>query len=137
MARRARWRHPRRDGPREPAAHPAREGAGRVLRNPAPADGQPCRRTGSQSGPPPRDDGVLMEVRPGYRQTEMGVIPEDWDAARLGDKTTKVGSGVTPIGGTRVYTQEGRPFLRSQNVGWGKLLLDDVAFIDDETHATF
>jgi type I restriction enzyme S subunit len=78
-----------------------------------------------------------MEVKPGYKQTEVGVIPEHWDAARLGDKTTKVGSGITPTGGARVYKQEGRPFLRSQNVGWGNLLLDDVAFIDDETHATF
>lgn len=78
-----------------------------------------------------------MEVKPGYKQTEVGVIPEQWDAARLGDKTTKVGSGITPTGGARVYRQEGRPFLRSQNVGWGNLLLDDVAFIGDEIHATF
>ena len=26
-----------------------------------------------------------MEVRPGYKQTEAGVIPEDWDAPELGD----------------------------------------------------
>lgn len=78
-----------------------------------------------------------MEVKLGYKQTEVGVIPEDWDTARLGNKTTKVGSGVTPTGGARVYKQEGRPFLRSQNIGWGILLLDDLAYIDDETHATF
>ena len=78
-----------------------------------------------------------MEVKPGYKQTEVGVIPEEWEAARLGDRTTKVGSGITPTGGSRVYKQEGRPFLRSQNVGWGNLLLDDIAFIDDDTHATF
>ena len=76
-------------------------------------------------------------VRPRYKQTEAGVIPEDWGAARLGDKTTKVGSGITPTGGARVYKQQGRPFLRSQNVGWGSLLLDDVAFINDDIHATF
>ena len=39
MARRARCRHPRRDGSREPAAHPAREGVGRTLRNSTAADG--------------------------------------------------------------------------------------------------
>jgi type I restriction enzyme S subunit len=78
-----------------------------------------------------------MEVKPGYKQTEVGVIPEEWEAARLGDRTTKVGSGITPTGGSRIYKQEGRPFLRSQNVGWGNLLLDDIAFIDDDTHATF
>jgi type I restriction enzyme S subunit len=26
-----------------------------------------------------------MEVKPGYKQTEVGVIPEDWDVKRLGD----------------------------------------------------
>lgn len=76
-------------------------------------------------------------MRKGFKQTEVGVIPEDWDDVRLGDLTTKVGSGITPTGGERVYKQEGRPFLRSQNVGWGKLLLDDIAFIDEQTHSTF
>ena len=79
----------------------------------------------------------MNDIPAGYKQTEVGVIPEEWEAARLGDRTTKVGSGITPTGGSRVYKQEGRPFLRSQNVGWGNLLLDDIAFIDDDTHATF
>jgi type I restriction enzyme S subunit len=78
-----------------------------------------------------------MELRPGYKQTEVGVIPKEWDAGCLGDKTTKVGSGITPTGGEKVYKQEGRPFLRSQNVGWGTLLMEDIAFIDDATHETF
>jgi type I restriction enzyme S subunit len=26
-----------------------------------------------------------MELKPGYKQTEVGVIPDDWEAARLGD----------------------------------------------------
>lgn len=78
-----------------------------------------------------------MKLSPGYKQTEVGVIPEDWDAGCLGDKSTKVGSGMTPTGGEKVYKQEGRPFLRSQNVGWGTLLMEDIAFIDEATHATF
>jgi type I restriction enzyme S subunit len=78
-----------------------------------------------------------MEVKPGYKQTEVGVIPEDWDLVSLGDNATKIGSGITPTGGERVYKNEGHPFLRSQNVGWGYLLMDDIAFIDDETHSSF
>ncbi|MCK7471645.1 MAG: hypothetical protein MZU95_13395 [Desulfomicrobium escambiense] len=27
--------------------------------------------------------GAVMEVKPGYKQTEVGVIPEDWDVKRL------------------------------------------------------
>ena len=73
----------------------------------------------------------------GYKQTEVGVIPLDWEVAQIGEVASKVGSGITPTGGERVYKREGRPFLRSQNVGWGGLLLDDVAFIDDAIHYRF
>jgi len=78
-----------------------------------------------------------MEVRPGYKQTDVGCIPESWKVASLGDLALKVGSGITPTGGRRVYCDHGRPFVRSQNVGWGSLLLNDVAFIDESTHSTF
>ena len=77
------------------------------------------------------------EVPEGYKRTEVGVIPSDWDCNHLGDLTIRVGSGITPTGGERVYVSEGRPFLRSQNVGWGVLDLHDLAFITDETHALF
>jgi type I restriction enzyme S subunit len=76
-------------------------------------------------------------VPAGYKQTEVGVIPVEWEVEMLGEKTTKIGSGITPTGGEKVYKSEGRPFLRSQNVGWGNLLLEDIAFIDDEIHNTF
>ncbi|UFU07947.1 restriction endonuclease subunit S [Ruania halotolerans] len=56
---------------------------------------------------------------------------------RLADVTTRIGSGITPRGGSAVYTPSGRPFLRSQNVGWGDLRLDDMAYIDEATHSTF
>lgn len=78
-----------------------------------------------------------MDVKPGYKWTEIGVVPEDWQVALLGNMTTKVGSGITPTGGERVYKREGRPFLRSQNIGWGKLIMEGIAFIDEGTHETF
>jgi type I restriction enzyme S subunit len=77
------------------------------------------------------------EERLGFKKVEGALIPADWDYCTLGGKTTKVGSGITPTGGERVYRQFGRPFMRSQNVGWGHLVLDDIAFIDEETHSTF
>jgi type I restriction enzyme S subunit len=78
-----------------------------------------------------------MEVKPGYKQTELGAIPEDWGIDSLSNKTSKIGSGITPTGGERVYKKEGKPFIRSQNVGWGSLNLTDVAFIDLSTHESF
>jgi type I restriction enzyme S subunit len=72
-----------------------------------------------------------------YKQTEIGLIPNDWELVQLESLTTKIGSGITPTGGSTVYKEDGRPFVRSQNVGWGNLILDDIAFIDDDTHQTF
>ena len=41
---------------------------------------------------------------------------------------------MTPRGGEAVYKSEGHPFVRSQNVGLGYLMLDDIAYIDEDTH---
>lgn len=76
------------------------------------------------------DSGLSADMDP-------SALPEGWKAATLGDMTIKVGSGITPTGGEQVYRTSGRPFLRSQNVGWGELLLEDIAFIDEATHSGF
>jgi len=76
-------------------------------------------------------------IRAGYKQTEIGVIPKDWVISILDQLASKVGSGITPRGGSNAYKLFGRPFVRSQNVGWGILKLGDIAFIDDKTHETF
>ena len=60
---------------------------------------------------------------------------ESWPVERVKDVATKIGSGVTPEGGAAGYLDEGIPLLRSQNVHFDGLRLDDVAFISEETHA--
>ena len=62
----------------------------------------------------------------------LGTMPADWDVVSLGEETTHVGSGVTPRGGKSVYTSSGITFLRSQNVHFEGLELDDVVFIPTE-----
>ena len=79
----------------------------------------------------------IHKPKPGYKHTALGWIPEDWEVLELRELTEKIGSGITPTGGEKVYKNEGRHFLRSQNIGWGDLLLDDVAFINDEIHSAF
>ena len=59
---------------------------------------------------------------------------EEWKETKIGDITSKVGSGVTPKGGSAVYKTSGHLFIRSQNVSNGRFLLDDVAYIDEATH---
>jgi type I restriction enzyme S subunit len=78
-----------------------------------------------------------VKILEGYKQTEVGVIPEDWEVKTVDELASKVGSGKTPSGGSTVYVDQGIPLVRSQNVGWGKLLLSDVAYITKEVHDTF
>ena len=75
-----------------------------------------------------------QHIPSGYKPSPLGIIPEDWEVKRLGEITTKIGSGITPRGGQNVYVTNGHPFMRSQNVSNGHLLLDDIVYIDDSTH---
>ncbi len=68
---------------------------------------------------------------PEFRDAEV------WELSSISNNSTKVGSGITPRGGATNYKAEGRPFIRSQNVGWGNLLLDEVVYIDEAIHSTF
>jgi len=65
----------------------------------------------------------------------LGQIPAHWEVQRLKNGTSKIGSGKTPSGGAEVYVPNGVIFLRSQNVHFDGLLLDDVAFIDEQVDA--
>ena len=58
----------------------------------------------------------------------------EWKKCKLGILATKVGSGSTPKGGDAVYTSIGHYFVRSQNVGMGFLMLDNIAHINDDIH---
>lgn len=58
----------------------------------------------------------------------------EWEAQKLGERTVKVGSGVTPKGGATSYVESGIPLLRSQNVRDNELSLADVAYISNHVH---
>jgi type I restriction enzyme, S subunit len=60
--------------------------------------------------------------------------PKGWKIDRLKNLSTKICSGSTPVGGSKVYVEQGIVFLRSQNVWKRKLELDDVVYIDETTH---
>lgn len=64
----------------------------------------------------------------------IGEIPIHWKVSNLGFYTTKIGSGSTPRGGSEIYVDSGIPFIRSQNVHFDGLRLDNVSFINLEIH---
>ena len=66
-------------------------------------------------------------VKPGYKQTEVGMIPEDWECVQLLEKARLL-NGLT-------YTPEnvkeyGLLVLRSSNVQNSKLSFEDTLFVD-------
>lgn len=63
------------------------------------------------------------QLKPELRFPEFD---ESWKLLRLGNITSKIGSGKTPRGGESNYQRTGIPFIRSQNVQNGSLELDDT-----------
>lgn len=81
--------------------------------------------------------GLVMERYEKYKNSGIdwiGEIPEYWEIQKLKHFVVKVGSGITPKGGADVYQLKGIPLLRSQNVYFDGLKLDDVAYISEKIH---
>lgn len=57
---------------------------------------------------------------------------EGWEEKTLKDLTTKIGSGATPRGGSKVYISEGVSFVRSLNVHYDEFKYKDLAHINGE-----
>ncbi|MBA3648645.1 MAG: restriction endonuclease subunit S [Chitinophagales bacterium] len=60
---------------------------------------------------------------------------KEWEVEEVGDISTKVSSGSTPLGGAAVYKDSGITFIRSQNVLMNRFDYSNVAFISDEIHS--
>jgi type I restriction enzyme, S subunit len=69
-----------------------------------------------------------------FKNTPIGEFPSDWGIVSIDKIAVHVGSGLTPRGGSNVYKEEGILFIRSQNVTFNRLILNDVAHIDERTH---
>lgn len=69
-----------------------------------------------------------------YKPSPLGMIPKEWDVKTIGELASKVGSGVTPSGGSEVYVKSGVLFIRSQNIYDNEFKFDDLIFIDHQTN---
>jgi type I restriction enzyme S subunit len=72
-------------------------------------------------------------LKPGYKQTEVGIIPEDWSCAKIGEHAF-----VTKLAGFEYslyfdYSKSGPIILiRALNIKKGRLILDDIHSISQE-----
>ena len=58
-------------------------------------------------------------------------MTKGWKEKKLGEITTKIGSGATPLGGENAYKSEGISLIRSLNVHDAGFKYKDLAFLDD------
>jgi type I restriction enzyme S subunit len=62
-----------------------------------------------------------MEVKPGYKRTEVGIIPQEWNAVPMESITTHIGDG---LHGTPVYSSNGEYFfINGNNLHDGKIVV--------------
>lgn len=59
-------------------------------------------------------------------------LPQEWASVRLGEITSKVGSGSTPRGGSESYEAKGVPLIRSMNVRFEGFTAEGLAFLNEE-----
>ena len=77
-----------------------------------------------------------MEVKPDYKQTEVGVIPEDWEIKPLHTLADKIMVGIASAA-THAYRKRGVVMFRNQNIKPGYLDDMDVLYIDGVYERTF
>jgi type I restriction enzyme, S subunit len=73
-----------------------------------------------------------MELRAGYKQTEVGVIPEDWDSVPITDYTREIFLGLTSK--VDYVSRGGVPLVRATDIASGRLSFANVREISVAQH---
>lgn len=71
-------------------------------------------------------------VRAGYKQTEVGVIPEDWEVKTLGELSAIITKGTTP----KIFTDSGIIYIKIESLAGDNINTDKCLFIDEITNKT-
>lgn len=73
----------------------------------------------------------MNSIPKGYKKTEVGVIPDDWEVGKLGDiGDTIIGLTYTPLD----VSYEGCLILRSSNIKNGSFVYEDNVFVKTKIH---
>ena len=75
---------------------------------------------------------LLQEEQKAFINEKLTDTEGTWKKKKLKYVVQKIGSGVTPKGGSEIYLNEGVMFLRSQNIYFEGLKLNEVVYISDE-----
>lgn len=74
-------------------------------------------------------------VPPGYKRTDVGVIPEDWRLDHLGSHCERITKGTTPTSLGKTFTSSGISFVKAESITEeGGVFEEKLAYIDGKTH---
>ncbi|MHB1734958.1 MAG: restriction endonuclease subunit S [Acidithiobacillus sp.] len=75
-----------------------------------------------------------MEVKPGYKLTEVGVIPEDWEVKRL-ENISRVTSGKRlPPGYSLTTHVTDHPYIRVTDMNQTGINTNDLMYVPDNAY---
>jgi type I restriction enzyme S subunit len=72
-----------------------------------------------------------MEVKPGYKQTEIGVIPEDWVVSTLGESAKVITGRTPPTNDPSNYGHE-HPFVGPADLGSNKYIVKSEKYLSQK-----
>nr|WP_287411681.1 restriction endonuclease subunit S [Pseudodesulfovibrio sp.] len=75
-----------------------------------------------------------MEVREGFKQTEIGIIPEDWEIKPCSSVSSLITVGIV-IKPTQYYSKQGVPALRSANIREDRIDPQNMVFISEKANS--
>lgn len=78
----------------------------------------------------------MEEIKQGYKQTDIGLIPEDWKIKPLSSLTEKIMVGIASSA-TYAYRQSGVKMFRNQNIKPNFLDDADIIYLDPNYEALF
>lgn len=71
----------------------------------------------------------VLDIPQGYKKTEVGVIPEDWELAQLSNLCERISVGLaTSV--TKYYRNKGVPIVRNMNIRDGYFDSEDMLYLD-------
>lgn len=71
-------------------------------------------------------------VRPGYKRTEVGVIPEDWAVSRVDQIGDVEGGKRLPLGRSLTERRTSHPYIRVSDMKNGTIAADAVLFVPED-----
>ncbi len=75
-----------------------------------------------------------MELKPGYKQSEVGIIPENWQVCCLLELCTKITDGTHD---TPTPVQSGIPFLTAIHIKENFIDYDNCSYLSSATTKSF